>query len=184
MVSVGLVVEGVYDEAALAEFARKCVSPEVKIVCRPCGNAFQLMKKFPGFFEDFRHVNQGSPVDKAIVIRDADQQNPSELIARMEDRITGRNYPFPRKILVIVEELEAWLLADERAVSDITKKRQAVIRRPEEIVDPKARLKTILSDARIVYTHEVARTIAAAADVDVIESRCPWFRRFRQSLID
>ena len=75
----------------------------------------QLVKKFPGFLQEFRHAKDGAPVDKALVIRDADHKNPAELLAKMEARIVNRVYPFPRKLLIVVEELEAWLLADEEA---------------------------------------------------------------------
>jgi hypothetical protein len=75
------------------------------------------MKKFPGYFEHFRHAQDGFPVDKALVIRDADHKNPAELIAKMEAKTANRVYPFSRKLLVAVEELEAWLLADEEALS-------------------------------------------------------------------
>jgi hypothetical protein len=105
MLCIGLIVEGIYDEAALTEFLRKSVAPDVRVICRPCGNAIQLMKKFPAFLEEFRHAKNGAAVDKAFVVRDADHKNPAELIARMEARIANRVYHFPRKLLVAVEEL-------------------------------------------------------------------------------
>ena len=56
MHSVGVIVEGIYDEAALTEFVQKCLATEVNVICRVCGGAPQLMRKFPGFLEHFRHV--------------------------------------------------------------------------------------------------------------------------------
>jgi hypothetical protein len=46
MVAVGLVVEGIYDEPALIELVRKCHQSEIDVICRPCGGAIPLMKKF------------------------------------------------------------------------------------------------------------------------------------------
>jgi hypothetical protein len=46
------------------------------------------------------------------------------------------------------------------------------------------RLQTLLSSlssARIVYTREVARKIAAATDLERLAYRCPSFRSFRQA---
>lgn len=183
MLTFGLVVEGIYDEAALKELIQKCVSEELNIISRSCGNAPQLMKRFPGFLEEFKHAKEGSNVDRAIVIRDADRKDPRELIARMQDKISGHTYIFPVRPLVVVQELEAWLLADEQAMSAVTGRKQAPIHRPEEIPDPKGKLKSILSDANIGYTPEIARKIAERADVATIESRCAWFKQFRQSLI-
>jgi hypothetical protein len=73
------------------------------------------MKLFPGLLREFEHVNAGLPVDKGIVIRDADQKIPEALISQMESKISGRTYRFPTKCLVIVQKLETWLLADEEA---------------------------------------------------------------------
>lgn len=184
MLTVGLVVEGFYDEAVLKELIQKCAPGNVDIICRRCGNAAELLKRFPGFLEGFRHAKQGSNVDKSIVIRDADQKNPAQLIARMHDKISGRTYPSPTKLLVIVQELEAWLLADEHAVSSVTGRTQAAIHRPEELINPKERLTRTLSASKVGYTAEVARKIAERANIDTIESRCSWFRQFRQFIVE
>lgn len=183
MASVGLIVEGIYDEAALTELVRKCAASEVQVICRPCGSATQLMKKFPGFLESFRHAIAGVPVDKAIVVRDADHKNPNDLIARMEDRVSGRIYPFPRKSLIAVQELEAWLLGDEEALSRVVGF-QRRISNPEAVYDSKAQLEKILSGAGITYTPERARIIAAAIRPDVLATRCPSFRKFQQAVLE
>jgi hypothetical protein len=104
MLCIGLIVEGIYDEAALTEFLRKSVAPDIRVICRPCGNAIQLMKKFPAFLEEFRHAKAGAPVDTALVIRDADHKTPADLIAKMEARITNRVYPFLKNLIVAAED--------------------------------------------------------------------------------
>lgn len=179
MSAIGLIVEGIYDEAALTELIQKCATSEVDVICRPCGSAIQLMRKFPGFLESFRHVKEGSPVDNAIVIRDADHKDRNELIARMETRIIGRSFPFSRHLLVIVQELEAWLIADEEALAFVTGRPQPRIFNPESLNDPKATLEKILSDVKIAYTAEVARKIAAAVRTEVLLVQCPSFRQFQ-----
>jgi len=184
METFGLVVEGNDDETAIAEMIKKCAKTEVKVISRQCGGKAQLMRKFTGFLEDFRHVKAGTKVDKALVIRDADQKNPVQLINDMHGKINNRNYPFPVKLLVVVQELEAWLLADETAVSTVTGRPTPTIQNPEGLNDPKQRLNNVLSAARISYTPEIARKIAANANLDVIEARCPSFRVFRQAVID
>jgi Domain of unknown function (DUF4276) len=182
MLVIGLVVEGIYDEAALTELVRKCSSSDVDIICRPCGSATQLMKKFPGFLESFRHVKGGAPADRAVVVRDADHKNPNDLITRMESRISGRVYPFPTHLLVVVQELEAWLVADETALSLVTGRPQRRILNPERMNDPKAKLEKILSDAGIAYTPEIARKISLATRVDVLSVRCPSFKSLQESV--
>lgn len=184
MAAIGLIVEGIYDEAAVTELIQKCATSEVDVICRPCGNAIGLMRQFPSFLESFRHVKEGRPVDNAIVIRDADHKDPTDLISRMEARVRGRIYPFSRHLLVIVQELESWLLADEEALTSITGRPQRRIQSPESLTDPKARLEKILSDVNIAYTAEVARKIATAARTEVLALQCPSFRQFQLAVVN
>lgn len=184
MLTFGLVVEGIYDEGALKQLIQKCAESQVFIIVRQSGNAPQLMKRFPGFLEDFRYANGGSNVDKAIVIRDADGKDPAQLLNSMQGKVRGRTYPFPIRFAVIVQELEAWLLADEQAISGVTGKKQPSIGAPESLLHPKEKLRAVLSDAGVVYTAPVAEKIAADARVDTIASRCSSFQRFREAVVD
>lgn len=184
MLTYGLVVEGVFDAEALAELIRKCVGSNIEVVTRPYGSEGSLMSRFPGFLEEFRYQRQGTHVDKALVVRDAGAKDPGELIQRMEAKIAGRNYQFPVKPFVIVRELETWLLADSGALSTVSGRMVPEINDPlEGIADPKARLQRILSGAN-PYTQEVARKIAAAADLETIGYRCPSFRSFCETVRD
>ena len=190
MATYGIVVEGPYDEAALEEMIKKCLSNEIEIITRPCGGKNQLMKRFRGFLESFRHEKQGSPVDKALVICDADNRDPDELIEMMKSEINDRTYPFEVKFIIIVQELETWLLADEEAISRVTQTRSGRIvsrvnENLESITQPKEKLEEILFNANIPYTPEVARQIAKESDIsNKVEYRCPRFREFRQAVVD
>ena len=185
----GIVIEGNYDEVALTELIKKCLSSDVEIIPRPCGGKDRLMNKFPGFLELFRYANQGGHVDKVLVIRDADNKNVAEILERMESKIGGRIYPFEVKFVIIVQALETWLLADEEAISRVTQSRSGrtvsgVNEDLESIVRPKDRLEQMLSEARVPYTDKVAEEIARESDISRIEYRCPKFGEFRQAVID
>jgi hypothetical protein len=189
MRTCGLIVEGVYDAAVLTELIRRGVHANVEVLSRVCGPKGSLMHRFPGFLEEFRYVKNGTPVDKALVVRDADGKAPGALIEAVEARIARRTYPFPVYCLVIVQELETWLLADSAALSQVTREyasRTVVeINEPlERIVDPKGRLQRLLSGAKVPYTQEVARQIAVAIRLEKIEERCPSFRTFHQVVGD
>lgn len=138
------------------------------------------MRSFPGLLKSFQWSNLGGPVDKAIVVQDADGREPNSLLARMEAKISGRSYPFPVKFAVVVQKLEAWLLADEVALERVTGEKTPV-HNPEEITDPKAKLTSALS---LPYTHRVAARIAAHIKLDTLEQRCGSFRTFRQAVLD
>jgi hypothetical protein len=183
MLTLGVIVEGVFDAAALPELIRKCFTDDIHIEARVCGSASRLMQRGQGFLEEFRHVMQGSPVDKALIIRDADGKDPNKLVHRLNVTIKSRSYPFPVTPVIIVQELETWLLADSEALSQVTGK--SIPELPgslETIMDPKQRLQSLFSDANMAYTTEVTRKIATATRLEVLEYRCPSFRVFRQAL--
>lgn len=181
----GLIVEGEYDVAALTELIRRYAAGNIQVIPRQCAQKGSLMKKFPSYLQELHRANQGQAVDKALVIRAADGKNPRELIARMETSNVSRSYPFPVKFVIIVQELETWLLADHDALSQVAPRSIAEIRGPLELIlDPKRTLKGVLSEAGIAYTAEVARKIAAMANLERIEYRCPTFRTLRQAIDD
>jgi len=185
MLTVGIIVEGNSDAAALPELIRKCAGDDVEVFARPCHSKSQLMRKFPGFLEEFCRVKQGMPIDKALIIRDADNREPHILIPTMKTRYADRTYPFPVEPVIIVQELETWLLADGQALSQVVGRSVPDLAEPlEDIANPKERLQKILSDAKVPYTSEVARRIAAATRLEHLAYRCPNFQAFCQALGD
>ena len=185
MTTYGIVVEGLYDEAVLLEIIRKCLSNNIEIITRPCGGKDRLMKSFRGFLDSFQYENKGSPVDKALVIRDAGGKDHDELLEKMRSRIAGRNYTFDVKFIIIVQELETWLLTDEDAISRVTGKTISRVNEDlQSIIQPKEKLKKILSDGGVAYTAEVAKEIARESDLTKIEYRCPRFKKFCQDVTD
>lgn len=118
-------------------------------------------------------------------MRDADRKDPVQMRAQMQAMIANRRYPFAPKFAVIVQELETWLVADHEAVSVVTGREMTPVPDPIEGMDsPKERLRGILSGAGIVYTAEVARKIAAAANIGRLANRCQAFRAFCQDVAD
>jgi hypothetical protein len=133
MPTFGLVVEGTYDEAVLKELIKRFTSEETKLIPRACGSREKLMKMFPVLLGDFEGITKtGTKIDKALVIRDADNKDPVKLKKTMEGKISNRVYPFLVRPLVIIQKLEAWLLADEKAISAVTGRREARIQNPEK----------------------------------------------------
>ncbi len=185
MPTFGLIVEGEYDAAALTEWIRKCLPGNIDVRPRLYAQKGPLIRKFPGYLSGFRWDNQGGPVDKAFVMRDADGKDPQELISVMKAKIADRLPIFPVEFVVIVQELETWLLTDNEAIAQVTGMEIAEIQGAlEEIKDPKEHLQRIPSGARVAYTAEVARKIAAASDLEKLAYRCPSFRTFRQAVQD
>ena len=188
MFTFGLVVEGNDDEAAIPELIRRIREDECEIIVRRARNAPQLMKNMGSLLRTFKHAKQGGPVDKAIVIRDADRKDPRVLVRGLKNRITRDVLSlFTVRTCVIVNALEAWLLVDEGAISRACEQRsghrvQPVHEDIEKILHPKERLFQLLG--KVVYTSQVAREIAQHADLERIKTRCPTFLKFEQAVLD
>jgi len=171
-----VVVEGDYDVKAIPVLIKKC-RPQVKVISRQCRGP--IINKFRGILDEF--AARGS-VDKALVIRDANGVDPADLISEMNKRLAGRDYKFPVNHLVIVQELEAWLLADELAIKTVVGLKR-LFRSPETLADPKAELRRLFAKSKQVYTAEMARRIAENARPAVLTKRCPSFAAFRDAVL-
>lgn len=177
MYTIGVVVEGPTDKAAIPELVKKC-RKQVRVVCRPCGGS--IVGRLRGIFDELYHR---AGVDKLVAVCDADGNEPPELRSRLSRVIAGRPYRAKAELVVAVQCLEAWLLADEAAVQRIGGKAKK-FDRPETLADPKTQLRSLLSQGGIDYNPEVARRIAETAKASVIARRCPSFEEFRGAILD
>jgi len=183
MRKLGIVAEGLpnTDVIILSELIKKILSNDPELCLYPGRDKPNVIKKFCDWLEDCRKKN----VDKALIIVDQDMSCIKIIVEKMQKRIEGRKYRFPVKFHVIERELETWLLSDEKAISVVVGKDvPQVAETLEDIMDPKKKLKKILSRAKATYTPETLRRIAEESDIERIAYRCPGFRRFRQSVLD
>jgi len=182
MPRLGIVAEGLpnTDVIIISELVKKILSDDLELYPCPGRDKANVIRKFPGWLEDFRNKN----VDKALIIVDQDISCVKIIVEKMRKRIEGREYRFPVKFHVIERELETWLLSDEKAISRVVEKSVPRVNETlEDIRQPKEKLKEILSRAKANYTAETLRRIAEESDIERIDYRCPGFRRFRQSVI-
>jgi hypothetical protein len=192
MGSYGIIVEGESDQGVYEEFIQKICNEEVWIKARATGGRAQLMKTFPVLLRSMEHITEyGGPVDKALVIRDADCKDALALEAKMKDSLDRRNFPFPRGVGLhaVKQEMETWLLADHEAISRVAAARggKAVPRIPdplEDIQDAKEKFVDVLSRADLNYTAQVCREIAKETDISKLRVRCPSFTAFEQKVLD
>ena len=187
--SYGIITEGVYDSAVYEAIIRK-LSPGVPIKTLECGGKTELMKRFPGLLNTFKHCFAEGPVDMAVVIRDADGKKPEEIETQMASKVDAGNYPFALGVqfFAVPQAMESWLLADVNALDAVVRRRcrKRVTKShdaPETLPNPKERLRNLLSDYNLAYTSELAREIAQKIDLDRLAARCPRFRVFSQ-LVD
>jgi hypothetical protein len=175
MPTVGLIVEGVYDEAVIPVFWKRC-RRGVKIVSRKCRGL--VTGKFPGIVAE---LHRSYRIERVLVVSDADGEDPAQLVRTIKGRLV-ESYRFAVVPIIIVQKLEAWLIADPNALKNVL----GVTRNfssPERISDPKAELQKLFS-RKTAYTPETARRIAEEIDLDVLRKRCPRFSVFRATVLD
>jgi hypothetical protein len=175
MPTFGLIVEGVDDEAVYQVLASRC-RPGVQLLIRKCRG--KVIGKFLGFLTELDR--RPERIEKVFIMADSDGRDPASLLRAITGKYRPAKYRSDVKPLIVVRELEAWLIADPAALKDVIgiEKR---FRNPETIADPKAELRRLLTQ-RSAYTPELAKRIAERIDLDVLAQRCPRFALFRKAL--
>src|SRR5713226_6989483 len=100
MPTIGLVVEGDYDEAAIPVFIRRA-RKGVKVVTRQCRGT--VTGKLRGILAE---LNRSYRPETVLIVSDSDGEDPADLIAAMRNKIVG-TFSFSIHPLVAVEALEA-----------------------------------------------------------------------------
>jgi hypothetical protein len=116
-----------------------------------------------------------------VIAYDADKDEPStryEMVMKEIVRPVGlqENYC----VLIPVQEIESWIIADIEAVSHVFSswKPKGVSRSPEHIDDPKEYLEKLsrLNGRRPIYDHTTHNEkVAEYLRLDVVRNRCPSF---------
>lgn len=175
MPTIGLIVEGAYDEVAIPVLLKRCRNG-VKVITRKCRGS--VTGKFLGLLAE---LGQSHRTDKVLIVSDADGREPRTVLSAIQRRLVG-NYRFIVTPLIIVEMLEAWLIADPEALETILGVKTSFVH-PERIRDPKAELRRLFAQ-RSAYTPEIARRIAEEIDLELLARRCPKFLVFREAVLD
>ncbi len=139
-----------------------------------CG---QLLRKGARDLDEF--LSQG--YDRFVVAYDADRDDPAARLARARSMVQeSRAASSACCVVVPVEELEAWLLADVAAVSKKWPSwRPDPIANPERVQDPKEYLEKLSRDSqrRPRYSHAVDNPmLAGLIDLEIVAKKCPSFR--------
>ncbi len=120
------------------------------------------------------------------MIRDSDCRDPRAVEEKLEQRLreSGFQPPFPLHFYATSCMVDTWLLADEGAVNQVARQRgkppsaQPVGDPLEGERNAKTLFRRMLSQARLPADPAVYAEVAAAADIDRIKRRCPYFQQF------
>ena len=188
--SYGLVVEGTYDVGVYEELIRRLAGNQVRIVVRDMGGVPNLLKSFYVILRDLEHGLDDQPVQRVLVVRDADGKDPGTLEDRMHDRLRGETFSFRDgvRLHAVVQSVETWLLADAAAISSVATARggqaaTGVAEELESMANPKVVLERCLSAAGLVPTPLVYREIGQRLDLPTLRTRCPHYPMFEAKVL-
>lgn len=126
-------------------------------------------------------------IDRFIICHDADANAPQEIRRKIEASVvTAANFKGVHCIAIPVEEIEAWLIADEVAINQVIPSfRFAGHPHPEQISNPKEWLISQSRKANGKPLYSPATFNAAVAKHlrhDVVAIKCPSFKAFLDCL--
>lgn len=185
MPAVALVAEGPFDEDVLKALIHRIREDRLDVHSRICRGSLAGR-----YVRHLKELQYESDFEKALVVTDAHGRNPQTLVDQLRREIKNVRLPFQVQFVVVVQELEAWLLADHLALNLVAAERgcpenfHPLIDNPEKIPDPKMELRRLLGNAGIPYTQGVAREIAQGSNLQTIAYWSESFRRFQIAVND
>lgn len=187
---IGVIAEGIRDEPIFEELIPKIEPTVTKVAVRPTRGKPRFLSAFPDLLWTFPYMVPGGLADKAIVIRDANGDDPAQVEEAMRQRLASRRHPpFRRGIEFHAtrRESETWLLADVGAINRVAARKgngvAAAVTGPlEAITDAKEQFIRMLSEAGLLYVDETVRDVIREIDLSVVRLLCPGFAIFEQKV--
>ena len=122
-----------------------------------------------------------------VVCHDSDGPDPTARRQQVLDQVVKPSGVGPCCIVIPVQELEAWILADIAAVTAIMSSwHPTEIGSPEHITSPKEHLERLSRDARKKprYSHATHNEqVAKYLNLDRVAAKCPSFRPLRDFVL-
>ncbi len=138
---IGVIAEDMSDVEVIKILLKKMTKKSfttAQFVGKGCG---PLKKKIPGWCKAFK--NKG--VQAVLVIHDLDKNDAQELRTKLESMLPANVFA-NATVVIPTEELEAWLLSDEKAIKTAMKLQTSPkkIHHPEQITSPKEYLAALV----------------------------------------
>jgi hypothetical protein len=181
MPTLGLVVEGDFDINAYSALIHRENPLPIKIHERPCGKS--VSGRFVNILTALKYAQPAT--ERAVVVSDAQGRDRITWRTELQSQAQHLALPFPVEYVVVVEELEAILLCDPRAIEAVCAARgnpiqiPNVTHNPETLDEPKGELVRTLGLGGVRYTKVVAGEIAFHANLAQLTYWSRSYRDFR-----
>ena len=124
---------------------------------------------------------QNQQIFDAVVIV-VDQDNAPDRRKGFDAAQADNRWILPRAIGLAVKSFDAWMLADERAISKAIGRTVQTQKTPEDHKDPKDAMRIIVANSDAMT--DVYASIAKEVNLDTLCTRCPkGFKPFRDRLV-
>ncbi len=184
MSTIAILAEDTSDVEALKYIVRRALGQErLPLWTKGYGGGGDLLSKG---VRDIRQL-QREGVQRFVVCHDADTESWEAVDSKVRRRLlTPTGIAERCCVAVPVQELEAWLIADEQAINAvITSFRFGGHRSPEQINSPKEWLRSESRRAggKPLYVPKMHNPrVAERLRLEVVGQKCPSFRRFAEGL--
>jgi len=130
------------------------------------------------------HSWEATGVTRVVICYDSDREKPAIGLEILQGIVVQSGIGIPSCLLIPVQELEAWLLADHAKLKKIfgtlqkSKSWPKPILAPEKIKDPKERLEKMsrTRGRRALYSHAIHNEVmASVVDIALVRAKCPSF---------
>jgi hypothetical protein len=170
------------DAETLAVLAKIILGQQATVYRKGFDGCASLCRKGSRQIELFRKKG----VTKFVVCHDADRNDPGLIRQKIQTEIVAKVEVTSPCIVVPVQEIEAWIIADENAVAQVIPSfRFKPVTNPELIEDPKEWIERASrgENAKPLYAHAVHNPkVAAHLDFSKVLHKCPSFRPFKAFL--
>ncbi|OJW14705.1 MAG: hypothetical protein BGO49_17105 [Planctomycetales bacterium 71-10] len=168
------------DAEALVILVKRILDREdLKIHKKGFSGCGELRRKAASHILDF--ARQGA--SRFIICHDSDGKDPGTVRKSVRDGIGGKLdlNSYRHAIIVPVQELEAWIIADAKAITSAIRSLViADVRQPETISSPKewlvAQSRTGGKSRPLYAPATFNKQVAAFLDVPKVQAKCPSFR--------
>lgn len=131
--------------------------------------------KGKGYFKRAMHwmsVAKKKEYDALILVIDEDGR--SERVREITDAQESEHSPVRHALGVAIRTFDAWMLADEGALSDVLACNVPRQRDPETIADPKDVCERLLAESEgTIRQRDMYAKVVRVADIGTLEGRCP-----------
>lgn len=186
-----IVAEGKHERSGALERLVRRVSHRQELECETDranrADLHAVHGKGRGFFKrSIRWLLKAEKQGYDALVFVIDEDGHPEPARQINDAQGNETTALPRAFGVAVRTFDAWMLADEQALTQVLGFQVQRQRDPETIVDPKEQCAGLLARSDLGMTQTAMyKAVANAANLETVEERCPrGFRPFAQRVRD